>query len=143
MFSGDNLLYLLTMLEAIEKAQKFAARFDGAAAFFQTDDQLYFHASTHLLLAIGEESKKLEDGLKLQFPDVPWKLIAGMRNRLAHDYRGIDFELVYSVVQQELPKLKQSLVEMLSLISFDEGEFEAALNSPFYNHLNYLKTRKQ
>ena len=60
MFSGDNLLYLLTMLEAIEKVERYTMPFDDAQDFFQKDDQLHFHASSHLLLAIGEESKYLE-----------------------------------------------------------------------------------
>lgn len=60
MYSGDNLLYILTILEAIEKVLKFTGRFQSAKGFFEADDQLYFHATTNLLLAIGEESKKIE-----------------------------------------------------------------------------------
>jgi len=139
MFSGDNLLYLLTMLEAVEKTQRYATPFDTAGDFFQADDQLYFNAATHLLLAIGEESKKLEEGLKNQFMEVPWKAMAGMRNRLAHDYRGIDFNLVFSVIKTDLPILKKVMIKMLPLISFDEEELKTALNSPVYKHLSYLR----
>jgi uncharacterized protein with HEPN domain len=79
------------MLEAIEKVQKFITRFGSPKDFYDAEDQLFFHATTNLLLTFGEESKKLEKGLKSEFPDTPWNSIAGMRNRLAHDYRGIDF----------------------------------------------------
>ncbi len=102
MYSGDNLLYVLTMLDAAEKVDQYTARFQSAESFFEEEDQLYFHAVTHLLLAIGEESKKLDDGLKQKFSGVPWKSIAGMRNRLAHDYRGIDYHMVFSVARQDL-----------------------------------------
>lgn len=139
MFSGNNLLYLLTMLEAIEKVEQFAAPFDNALDFFRKDDQLHFHAVSHLLLAIGEESKNLEKGLKNAFPDIPWKLMAGMRNRLSHDYRGIDFNLVFSVSKNDLNPLKQAVLKMVQMISFDKGELEAALNSRFYKHLGYLR----
>lgn len=140
MYNGDNLLYILTMLEAIEKVQRFSSKFVTAEDFFNAEDQLYFHASTHLLLAIGEESKKLEDDLKQQFSAIPWRAIAGMRNRLAHDYRGIDFQLVFSVIRQDLPELKKALVDMLPLISYDKAELEVALQSPFYKHLSYLRS---
>ena len=59
------------MLETIEKVTKYAVSFENAPSFFQAEDQLYFHATTHLLLAIGEESKKLESELKVQFPEIP------------------------------------------------------------------------
>ena len=63
----------------------------------------------------------------------------GMRNRLSHDYRGIDFNLVFSVAKNELGHLKQALLKMMQMISFDKGELEAALNSQFYKHLSYLR----
>lgn len=139
MFNGDNLLYLLTMLEAIEKVKQFVSPFKNAHDFFQKDDQLHFHAVSHLLLAIGEESKKLEKGLKDASPEVPWKLMAGMRNRLSHDYRGIDFNLVFATVAQEMEPLKMALTKMMHSIDYDSGELEAALNSQFYKHIGYLR----
>lgn len=139
MYSGDNLLYLLTILEAIEKVFKFTGHFQTAVEFFETEDQLYFHATTNLLLAIGEESKKLEAGLKDEFPAIPWHAIAGMRNRLAHDYRGIDFFMVFSVATNDLQELKQALIQMIKHIDYDPAELDAALNSDFYTHLDYLK----
>ncbi|MBK9014133.1 MAG: DUF86 domain-containing protein [Saprospiraceae bacterium] len=139
MYSGNNLLYILTILEAIEKVEKFVAPFANSTDFFQKDDQLHFHAVSHILLAIGEESKKLEKGLKEAFPEIPWKLMAGMRNRLSHDYRGIDFNMVFAVSKNELTPLKEAILKMMPMISFDKGELEAALNSQFYKHLGYLR----
>lgn len=138
MYSGNNLLYILTMLEAIEKISIFVSKFKNAPSFFKADDQLYFHAVNSLLLAVGEESKKLETELKDEFPNIPWSAIAGMRNRLAHDYRGIDFNLVFSTATKEIPVLKSVLIQMLKMIDYDKGELEAALNSSFYSHLKYL-----
>lgn len=126
------------MLETIEKAHQFVAPFDDAKSFFYADDQLHFHAVTHLVLAIGEESKNIGEELKNQFPEIPWRLMANMRNRLAHDYRGIDFHLVYSVTKDDLPPLKEALIKMLTSISYDKGELQAALHSEYYKHLSYL-----
>lgn len=139
MYSGNNLLYILTVLEAIEKISIFVSKFKDAPSFFKADDQLYFHAVNSLLLAVGEESKKLESDLKKEFEEIPWSAIAGMRNRLAHDYRGIDFNLVFSTATVEIPILKSVLIKMLKMIDYDKGELNAALNSTFYKHLNYLR----
>ena len=106
MYSGNNLLYVLTMLEAIEKVSIFVSKFKDAPSFFQADDQLYFHAVNSLLLAVGEESIKLEADLKKEFEEIPWSAIAGMRNRLAHDYRGIDFNLVFSTSSFQQQQLR-------------------------------------
>jgi len=139
MYSGDNLLYILTMLEAIEKVRKYTESFQSAEEFFDADDQLYFHATTNLLLAIGEESKKLEKDLKNEFLAIPWNAMAGMRNRLAHDYRGVDFYMVFSVASNDILDLKQVLIQMLESIDFDPKELKAALDSDFYRHLAYLR----
>ena len=139
MYSGDNLLYLLTMLEAIEKVERYTMPFGDAQDFFQKDDQLHFHASSHLLLAIGEESKNLEKALRDEYSQIPWKLMAGMRNRLSHDYRGTDPHLVFSVIKNELSPLKLALLDMLHKITLDKAALEAALKSDFYKHLGYLR----
>lgn len=92
-----------------------------------------------MLLAIGEESKKLEKGVKNEFPTIPWNAIAGMRNRLAHDYRGIDYFMVFSIATHDIHELKQALIQMLKKINYDPAELEAALNSDFYRHLAWLR----
>lgn len=139
MYSEDNLLYVLTMLEAVEKIQLYTAPFKSADAFFEADNQMHFHAVSHLLLAIGEESKKIESGLKELYGNIPWKSLAGLRDRLAHNYRGTDYDLVYAVVREDLPVLKTALVSMLQHIDYDPAALDAALSSSYYRHLGYLK----
>ena len=141
MYSQDNLLYILTMLEAIEKVFIYSGEFEGAEELFQANDQLNYNACNNLLLAISEESKKIEDQLKNEFDTIAWTHIAQFRNRLAHDYRGIDREVVYHIIQGYLPDIKEVLVQMIDqLPTGAQLILQQALFSGFYKHLGYLKT---
>jgi uncharacterized protein with HEPN domain len=129
------------MLECIEKVILYSAPFDTVEDFVWHNDQLNYNGSWSLLLAIGEESKRLSRGLKDEFPSIPWHSIAGMRNFLAHDYRGIDFDLVYEVIHTNLPELKSVLLQMLDRVNYSESILLEALDSPYYQHIQYLRTK--
>jgi len=63
---------------------------------------------------IGEATKKLPDTLKQKYPNVEWKAIAGMRDRLIHDYFGIDYEIVWDVVINKIPLLHKEIQQILN-----------------------------
>lgn len=63
---------------------------------------------------IGEAVKHLSDRAKDSCPEIPWKQIAGMRDRLTHDYFGVDLTLVWVVVEQELATLRIAIETLLS-----------------------------
>lgn len=72
MFKEDNMLYILTMLEAIEKIFIYCEGVKDSSEFFQKNEQLNFNAVVNLLIAIGEENKKIDEGLK-DTSTVNWK----------------------------------------------------------------------
>ena len=72
-------------------------------------DPTLVRAYSRSIEIIGEATKKLPSNFKNKYPDVPWRNIAGMRDKLIHDYFGIDLEIVWDVIRTKIPELKEHL----------------------------------
>ena len=70
-------------------------------------------ATLRKLEVIGQAVKNLSDGTKSRQPDIPWKQIAAMRDKVIHDYFGVNLEIVWAVVQKELPKPAKATAALL------------------------------
>jgi len=138
MYEKKNFTYILTIPEAIEKIDLYASDFQDADAFYEANDQMNFNASQILLLVIGEESKKITPALKEEHASIPWHLIANLRNRIAHDYRSIDPNISFDIIENYLPELKGELIDMLHKVQFEQELLIKAVHSPHYKHLKYL-----
>ncbi len=79
---------------------------------FETDETLR-RAFARSLEVIGEAAKKLPDDFRARHPDVEWKAMTGMRDRLIHAYFGIDYLLVWDVVVHKIPVLRRQVAEIL------------------------------
>jgi uncharacterized protein with HEPN domain len=138
-----NLLSLLVMLESVSKIEIYGSGFDDAVDFFQHDDQAKFNASLLLLLNIGEQIGKLSDEIRLRNGSFPFNEIRGLRNRIAHDYTGIDYEMVFNIVKKDILDIKPLLTSLIhnELLTgkFDVEEIRAAAQSPFYKHVDFNK----
>ena len=76
-------------------------------------DETLRRAFVRSLEIIGEAAKKVPDGFRAQHPNIEWRSMAGMRDRLIHDYFGVDYELVWDVVRNRIPELRRQLSVVL------------------------------
>lgn len=131
----------LVMLESLGKIEVCAEGFSGTDNFFQDSDQINFNASLLLLLNIGEYTDRMSDELKVSYPSLPLQAVKGLRNLIAHHHTGIDFEMVFDIIKNDVPVIKKELSNLLaqeiSQGTYDPGELGAARPSPFYKHVDF------
>ena len=101
---GDT-LYLCHMQECIERIDEYVG---GDEARFR-NSRLIQDAVVRNLQTLAESSQRLSDVVRAQEPEIPWRAIAGFRNILVHDYLGIDTEVIWRVIADELPRLSVAL----------------------------------
>jgi uncharacterized protein with HEPN domain len=98
----EYLDYLDDILTAMNNASLFIAGMDYSKF---VDDTKTIYAVVRAIEIIGEAVTKLSDDSKLKHPEIPWKDIAGMRNKLIHEYFGIDTHVVWDTVTKDIPYL--------------------------------------
>lgn len=99
----DPELLIEDMLGAIQKIGRYTAGMD-QESFLQ--DEKTLDAVARNLEILGEAAKQLPEDFLAQYPNVPWRQIAGLRNRIIHEYFGLDLQLIWQVVHNDLPQLK-------------------------------------
>ena len=120
-----DLLFLLRILEAAEKIRIYSPSFKNADLFFDSSDQKEFNACIYLLGQIGEQAKRLSDQTRKIGEDVDWEKLYGFRNRVVHDYVGID------------ERISQLISTCLRKNHFDAGDIQLAQSSPYLRHVDF------
>ena len=108
----DDRDYLVDIIDRIERIQVYIE--GGRAIFFQS--LLIQDGVMRNFEVIGEVVKRVSVELKLRYPEIPWKNIAGFRDVLIHDYREINLTTVWNTTQFNLPDFKRQILEILEVL---------------------------
>lgn len=106
---SEDFVHLNEILERIQRVEAYTQA--GKEAFFQS--VLIQDGVIRNFEVMGEAVKQLSLELRQNYPDVPWRQIAGFRDVLIHHYMGLDLNAIWNVVEQNLPNLKQKIERIL------------------------------
>ena len=102
-------LLVQDMLEAARKVELYIAGLDHAA--FLRDEKT-IDAVVRNLEVLGEAARQLPGDFTSLHSHIPWIQISGLRNRIVHDYFGLDLEIIWQIIQHDLPPLKAQLEKL-------------------------------
>lgn len=103
-------IYLKDILEAMESIERFVKEMSFEE--FRKDDKTA-SAVIRKFEIIGEATKKIPEEIRRKYPQIPWKEMAGMRDRLIHFYFGVDYKLVWETIKKRIPEVKPMIKEIL------------------------------
>ena len=102
--------YIQDILEAIVEVKDFTK---GMPFENFVKDKKTINAVVRSLEIMGEAAKKIPNSMRAEYSEIPWKRMAGMRDKLIHEYFGIDLEMVWEVIHSELPPIKLFIQNVL------------------------------
>ena len=106
----DERIFLLDIKNSLEKIFKYTNGMNYAA--FLTDEKTRDAVERNFEI-IGEAVKNLSDEFRSSYPHIPFRQIAGMRDKLIHDYFGVDYEIVWKTIEDKLPQFKLDIEKLI------------------------------
>jgi uncharacterized protein with HEPN domain len=107
----EFILYLEDMLLSMERIAEYLADLD-----FKKFKQTYIvvDAVIRNFEIIGEASKNIPAEIQAKYPQIPWKKMYGLRNLIAHEYFGVDYEMIWEIAKNNLPQNRTDLTEIIN-----------------------------
>jgi uncharacterized protein with HEPN domain len=102
--------YLKDIFEEMERAERFVENVDFLDIM---DDDKTLYACIRSLEIIGEAVKRIPEDFRDKYKEIPWKDMAGMRDILIHDYLGINTDVIWKTIKEDIPKVKPIFKKML------------------------------
>ncbi|AKB51523.1 protein of unknown function DUF86 [Methanosarcina barkeri str. Wiesmoor] len=103
--------FLIDILDSIEKIESFIEGF--GFEDFSTDNKTIY-AVILALEIIGEATKSLPDSLKMEHPEIPWREMSGLRDKMVHGDFGLDLEAIWDIAVEDISTLKPLIIKILS-----------------------------
>lgn len=119
--------YLTDIAAAIDAARSFVV---GMTVEQFRADQRTVYAVTHALEIVGEAAKRIPEAIRARYPTVPWRLMAGMRDRLIHGYNTVDLDVLWKTVTEDLPSTQPLVADALRQERVAAGEPPDPQSSP-------------
>lgn len=110
MSKRDPLVLLKDIILAIQKIGRYTSHLNHDAFI---NDELIVDAVARNLEIIGEAARQLPEEYKRAHTEIPWTQIAGLRNRIVHDYFGLDLEIIWQIIQHDLPELEKQVSALM------------------------------
>jgi uncharacterized protein with HEPN domain len=107
MSSRSAKLYVQDILQACEDILNFTLVMDSADDL--QNDRRTFMAVVHCIEIIGEAARQMPKSFREKHPEIPWRETVGLRNVIAHEYFGLDNEIIWDVIQTQIPVLAEQL----------------------------------
>ena len=109
--NAQDIIRLRHMLDSASKIIEFTKNCDRNN--LDRDEKLAL-SIVRLLEILGEAAKSISDQCRKQYPKIPWREIAGTRDRLIHGYFDIDLNIVWKIISADIPSLKAQLIKILN-----------------------------
>jgi uncharacterized protein with HEPN domain len=103
----DDAVYSKHILDAIHRIEEYTQNIEYKDFI---ENHLIQDGVIRQIEIIGEAVKRLSNEIREKYTDVPWKDIVGMRNKLIHNYFGVDVDAVWETVKKDIPVLKKKLI---------------------------------
>ncbi len=103
---------IIKMIDYINRAEMYTK---GISFNEFSKDIKTIDATVFVISQIGELVKNIDNSFQNRYPNIKWHILKGLRNRIVHDYEGINLEVMWDIAKRNLPELRENLQEILDL----------------------------